>query len=69
MAGKQPAQVWYEHVGWLEFNVPFQRKYGYIRDDMYEEMTSLSPSVYSLDHRLYSTPSLQCLGRLSGTAK
>jgi len=21
------------HVGWLEFNVPFQRKYGYIRDD------------------------------------
>ena len=23
-----------EHpVGWLEFNVPFQHKYGYIRDD------------------------------------
>jgi len=20
-------------VGWLEFNVPFQHKYGYIRDD------------------------------------
>jgi len=22
-----------EKVGWLEFNVPFQHKYGYIRDD------------------------------------
>jgi len=22
-----------EQVGWLEFNVPFQHKYGYIRDD------------------------------------
>ena len=22
-----------ELVGWLEFNVPFQHKYGYIRDD------------------------------------
>ena len=21
-------------VGWLEFNIPFQHKYGYIRDDM-----------------------------------
>jgi len=21
-------------VGWLEFNVPFQHKYGYIRDDV-----------------------------------
>jgi len=23
----------YQVVGWLEFNVPFQHKYGYIRDD------------------------------------
>jgi len=23
----------YALVGWLEFNVPFQHKYGYIRDD------------------------------------
>jgi len=22
------------HVGWLEFNVPFQHKYGYIRDEI-----------------------------------
>jgi len=21
-------------IGWLEFNVPFQHKYGYIRDDL-----------------------------------
>jgi len=23
-------------VGWLEFNVPFQHKYGYIRDEDYQ---------------------------------
>jgi len=24
----------YNLVGWLEFNVPFQHKYGYIRDEI-----------------------------------
>jgi len=27
-------------VGWLEFNVPFQHKYGYIRDEYIEEVRS-----------------------------
>ena len=26
--------IWSELVGWLEFNVPFQYKYGFIRDDL-----------------------------------
>jgi len=26
-------QIPHGKVGWLDFNVPFQHKYGYIRDD------------------------------------
>jgi len=32
--GGQPVECLYT-VGWLEFNVPFQHKYGYITDGMY----------------------------------
>jgi len=24
-------------VGWLEFNIPFQHKYGYIRDELHTQ--------------------------------
>jgi len=29
----EPIKMPFGLVGWLEFNVPFQHKYGYIRDD------------------------------------
>jgi len=29
-------------VGWLEFNVPFQHKYGYIRDE-FDNLPTLAP--------------------------
>jgi len=31
----------YVLVGWLEFNVPFQHKYSYIRDEHYVLITQL----------------------------
>jgi len=33
---KQPKSVSFPK-GWLEFNVPFQHKYGYIRDEGFRE--------------------------------
>jgi len=30
-------------VGWLEFNVPFQHKYGYIRDETVDENDGKNP--------------------------
>ena len=35
-------------VGWLEFNVPFQHKYGYIRDERSGWRAILLPSEESL---------------------
>jgi len=35
-ASKMPFSAILENVGWLEFNVPFQHAYGYIRDDFGE---------------------------------
>jgi len=32
-AGVRPYNEGMRTVGWLEFNVPFQHKYGYIRDE------------------------------------
>jgi len=29
-------------VGWFEFNVPFQHKYGYIRDEIYKLLSIMS---------------------------
>jgi len=41
-------------VGWLEFNVPFQHKYGYIRDESGREfgfcISNPSDSDLSHDH-------------------
>ena len=32
-------------IGWLEFNVPFQHKYGYIRDEIYWVTEETKPNV------------------------
>jgi len=39
-------------VGWLEFNVPFQHKYGYIRDDRL--MSNYFDNLLSLDTPTYT---------------
>jgi len=39
-------KLFYRAIGWLEFNVPFRHKYGYIRDEFYREMhNAVRPSV------------------------
>ena len=35
-------------VGWLEFNVPFQHKYGYIRDEMVAHGVGISSAADTL---------------------
>ena len=37
--------------GWLEFNVPFQHKYGYIRD---ESATGSKPGKYIIRVKMYT---------------
>jgi len=46
-------------VGWLKFSVPFQHKYGYIRDDiLYVNISSIvvlsvqSPEVWCTEQRI-----------------
>jgi len=52
-------------VGWLEFNVPFQHKYGYIRDDLTFQLMSivakLSPSQQLLISFIYCLHACICL--------
>jgi len=43
-------------VGWLEFNVPFQHKYGYIRDEL-GLMSGLAQECVKTDHCGYTKPS------------
>jgi len=38
-------------VGWLEFNVPFQHKYGYIRDEQYRYKTTHYTPSNNISHR------------------
>ena len=38
-------------VGWLEFNVPFQHKYGYIRDDAGSMQAGLAAAVSATSTR------------------
>ena len=48
----RPSQLYNRHlmyagnwlVSWLEFNVPFQHKYGYIRDEVYTGYKILQPT-------------------------
>ena len=58
-------------VGWLEFNVPFQHKYGYIRDDMhvgnrddsstyYMEGSELAEISYKKDLGVWISANMKC---------
>jgi len=49
-AGLQAKSVDLAKVGWLEFNVPFQHKYGYIRDKTWLSVIGdLAQSLHSSD--------------------
>jgi len=39
------------HSSWLEFNVPLQRKYGYVRDDETLFVSLLTSAAYVLDNQ------------------
>jgi len=45
---RRPTTVIYRKVGWLEFNVPFQHKYGYIGDEIYRKMADDRANAFVL---------------------